>query len=54
MKLSFDQWFDIFVDHCRKALKYEGPIDKDSAYLDYDNDLEPEDAARTFVKEMNA
>lgn len=50
---EFENWFDIFVDSCR-ALKYRGPIDKDSARMDYDSGLSPESAAKKFVEEMNS
>lgn len=50
--LSFDEWFDIFIDEC-KGFGYNGPIDKYTFESDYDNDISPESCARSFIKEMN-
>jgi len=44
MELEFDNWYDIFADKM-KAHGWIGNIDKDSARMDYDNGLSPEDAA---------
>lgn len=52
--MNFDEWFDVFVDHCQKELNYGGPIDKGSFEDVWMNDVSPEDAARSFVKEMES
>ena len=50
--LSFDEWFDIFVDKT-KSLNYNGPIDKYTFESDYEEGKTPEFSATEFVKEMN-
>ena len=51
--MSFDEWFDIFVDTA-KNLGYDGPIDKYTFESDYAIDNRtPEAAAKLFVNEMN-
>lgn len=47
--LDFDSWFDIFLDHLRLKLKYNGPIHK---YYEHDL-MYPEEAAEAFFKEMS-
>ena len=49
---SFDEWFDIFTDECKK-LGWIDIIDKYTFEEDYDNGKTPEFAAEEFVKEMN-
>ncbi len=51
-EFEFEMWFDIFIDKCR-SMKYYGPVDKESARMDYDAGLSPEKASENFVKEMN-
>lgn len=51
-EMNFETWYAIFVDHCR-AQGYKGPIDADSATNDYNDGLFAQDAAQSFVKEMN-
>lgn len=54
IEMDFESWFDIYVDHARGQLKYQGPIDKGSASMDYENGKSPEEAAKAFVEEMNS
>ncbi len=49
--LNFKTWFDIFTEKVRAA-NYRGPIDRESAEMDYDDDKSPEAAAADFVIEM--
>lgn len=49
--MSFEEWYDIFVDKCR-SLDYYGPIDKWTFEEDYLLDKTPEEAAEEFVAEM--
>ncbi len=52
--LDFDSWFDIFLDHLRLKLKYNGPIHKYGVEGYYEHDLMyPEEAAEAFFKEMS-
>ena len=52
-ELDFQIWLDIFVDHLRKAHGYKGPIDNDSAKEDFENEIDPEDAADELYIELN-
>lgn len=52
MNLDFQQWSDIFVEYCKKTLKYSGLIDIESFKFDWEMGTTPEDAAREFVEEM--
>jgi len=52
-KLEFENWYDIFIDSVR-SLGYHGPVDRDSGRMDYDNNLEPEEAAKSLVEELNS
>lgn len=36
-EIDFDQWFDLFLDHC-KSLGYYGRIDRETFEVDYYND----------------
>lgn len=49
---TFDNWFDIFTDECRK-LGYDGVIDKDSFEFDFLFGKAPEISAADFVNEIN-
>ena len=51
-EFDFDTWFDIYHDKCR-SLGWEGMIDRGSAQMDYDMEQTPEEAAESFVTEMN-
>lgn len=51
MELSFEEWFDIFIDKC-SSLGYDGPIDKGTFEMEYEMDKSPEAAAGEFVNEM--
>lgn len=50
--LSFDEWFDIFLDKT-KQLGYHGPVDKYTFEFDYETGVTPEKSATDFVKEMS-
>ena len=52
--MSFDEWFDIFIDHARKKLQYNGPIDKYTFEADYEEGKTPEASAEDFVNEQNS
>jgi hypothetical protein len=51
--MSFDEWFDIFMDETKK-LGYHGSIDKYTFESDYENDKTPELTAKEFVNETNS
>lgn len=50
--ISFDEWFDIFLETVRKDHKYKGPVDRYGVEGYYDEGETPEYAAELFVKEM--
>lgn len=50
---DFDTWFDLFSDRVRK-LGYNGPIDKGSFELIWEDNQIPERAAMDFFIEMSA
>jgi hypothetical protein len=53
-EMDFTTWFEIFSSKL-KRLGHDGPIDKESARLTFDEDIDgelyPEDAARNLWKE---
>ena len=50
--LDYDSWFDIFLDHLRKKLNYDGPVDKYGVEGYYEVDeMYPEEAAEAFRDE---
>lgn len=52
--MSFDEWFDIFLDRAKKHHGYRGPIDKYTFEDDYEvKGMTPEASADEFVAEMN-
>lgn len=53
MEDQFDGWFEEFTDAVRE-LGYTGPIDRDSARMDYDEGKYYDQAAKEFVDEMDA
>lgn len=53
MEMEFEQWFDIYVSKIQ-AKGYTGNIDRGSAQMDYEAGLEPDEAAETFLNEMNS
>lgn len=48
---NFNEWFDVFTDKVRSA-GYSGPIDRESAEIEFDDNLTPDQAAKEFVEEM--
>ncbi|MEO0626652.1 MAG: hypothetical protein AAFY91_06665 [Bacteroidota bacterium] len=51
--LSFEEWFDLFLDRVRKHHNYNGQIDKYSFESDYEIDNKtPEQSADEFVAEV--
>jgi len=51
-EINFENWFGIYQEKIRIG-GYKGPVDQDSAREQYDNDVEPEDAASMFLIEMD-
>lgn len=50
--MEFDNWFDIFCDKLR-SLGWNGNIDQDSAFNDFESGLSPEEAAISLYKELS-
>lgn len=49
---SFDEWYDIYCD-LLQGRGWTGPIDKDSARIDYDAGYSCEEAARQLLEEQD-
>jgi hypothetical protein len=49
---SYEQWFDCFYERVNQ-LGYHGPVDRGTFESDFENGIDPYNAAKDFVIEMN-
>jgi hypothetical protein len=50
-EIDFTFWYETF-EHTLRELGYDEPIDRDSAYIDFEGGLAPETAAKYLFDEL--